>query len=247
MINQATVVLGAKERNLFLYNKLCFVNEKSSPIHRHRYTEVHIISEGIFEFNVDGSTCSLSPGSVIMIPPETPHFRISPKGESCVISFLVDAAPEHAEAHSFPAEILSGFLREIRNYEVCGNFVSVAPYISFICAPFFKDELVETKKITDYEHIIENFFEEQYTQNATLDELAAVLHVSSRHASRLVQKHTGNSFKQEMFLRKMLSAELLLKTSDMSMSEIAEHLGYSSYGSFWKAYRNYKEQTASDS
>ena len=247
MINQVAVMLGKTERNLFLQSNICFRNSLSSAIHQHRYTEVHIVAEGDFKFNVNGATYSLSPGSVIMIPSDTPHFKQAPKSESAVISFVADVNLERTKVHHFPKEILAGFIREIEHYNSNGNFLPVASYISFVCAPFFADERLDTVRVSDYKYIIDNFFEESYSKNASLDELARSLHVSERQASRLVVKHTGHSFKQEMLKRKMESAHLLLKTSDLSMSEIAEHLGYSSYGSFWRSYQKYKSEAKNTS
>ena len=71
--------------------------------------------------------------------------------------------------------------------------------------------------------------------------LEKALELSEKQTARLVAKHTGRSFKDELRYRKVVAAQTLADTSDMSMSEIADHVGYTSYSSLWKAMQKYKQ------
>ncbi len=43
------------------------------PLHSHMNEQVSNVTEGEFEFNLDGDTRILKPGDVVIIPPDIPH------------------------------------------------------------------------------------------------------------------------------------------------------------------------------
>lgn len=43
------------------------------PLHSHMNEQVSNVTEGEFEFNLDGDTRILKPGDVVVIPPDIPH------------------------------------------------------------------------------------------------------------------------------------------------------------------------------
>ncbi len=43
------------------------------PVHSHPHEQVSNVTEGQFEFNLDGDVRIIGPGDVIVIPPNVPH------------------------------------------------------------------------------------------------------------------------------------------------------------------------------
>ena len=72
--------------------------------------------------------------------------------------------------------------------------------------------------------------------------LADYLHVSVTHAHRLVQKHAGVTFTEELTLRRLKVANYLVKYKGMNLTEAAEAVGFGSYTGFWKARAKYKDK-----
>ena len=76
-----------------------------------------------------------------------------------------------------------------------------------------------------------------YNKSVSLADLAAELHYSEKQTARLVQKHTGRTFKQAVVDYRVSVARQLERTTDLPLSEIAKQVGYNSYNGFWRSYR----------
>ena len=101
----------------------------------------------------------------------------------------------------------------------------------------FTEEPVAVDKIEDYAFIIEEFLKVNYARDVKLSDLAAELNLSETHTERLVKKYTGNTFRQELAEIRIKMAQMLLSSTDMTMAEISEYVGYNSYSGFYKAYK----------
>lgn len=85
------------------------------------------------------------------------------------------------------------------------------------------EELAEQINSYIYQHILEEL---------TVRQIADQFYMSSDHMNRLYKKQTGTTINQYIIRERMnLAAELLEKT-DQSATDIAMHVGYSSYPSF---------------
>ncbi|MFS0838082.1 helix-turn-helix domain-containing protein [Paenibacillus sp. 1P03SA] len=70
------------------------------------------------------------------------------------------------------------------------------------------------------------YLEENYTEPATLERLAELLDSSPRHLSRLFKRKTGKSPIDYMVRLRMKKAKEMLVTTEMTLQEIAESIGY---------------------
>jgi len=68
-------------------------------------------------------------------------------------------------------------------------------------------------------------------------ELANYLHISERHLSRLFARETGASLSDYVRKERVRKAETLLKTSILSIQEIAEETGFSSVHYFTRLFK----------
>ena len=62
--------------------------------------------------------------------------------------------------------------------------------------------------------------------------------LSHKQTEREVKRFTGNTFVREMSKRKIEAAVILSQTTNLSLTEISELVGYTSYCGFYKAYKN---------
>ena len=140
-----------------------------------------------------------------------------------------------------PEEILREFFNGINHSRDSGDYSRVIPYMSFFCSYFFKgDEAIVASNVTDYAFLINEFFSLKCIYDIKLSDLAETLCVSEKQAHRLVIKHTGKNFSEELTSRRMIAADHLIKTGRLSLSEVAETVGYQTYSGFWKAYKKFK-------
>lgn len=140
---------------------------------------------------------------------------------------------------SLPDGVVADFLKEIQNLSDSKNYTKIAAYLSFIGAFLETSSSVFPQKIMDYGFLIHEFFSIHYRENVHLGDLARELCLSERQTERLVRAHTGHTFRQELALTRLGIADRLMRMSPMSLTEIAEYVGYESYAGFWKAMKKY--------
>ncbi|PKG21744.1 helix-turn-helix domain-containing protein [Niallia nealsonii] len=71
-----------------------------------------------------------------------------------------------------------------------------------------------------------------------LTELAAHLHISSRHLSRLFASELGVSYTEYIQNERIQKAAMLLKTTDLSIKDIAEETGFSNIHYFTRVFHS---------
>lgn len=208
-------------------------------VHTHSYTEIHAFV-GEATLHIDDVEHKLVGSNVVLVPKQTYHtYSLSDGAHHTAFQVKFDS--------DFKVkEISEGILREyfevINESHESGDYSGVVPYMSFICSYFFKSaEPILASKVTDYAFLINEFFSLKCIYDVKLSDLAKSLCVSEKQAHRLVIKHTGKNFSEELTLRRMHAAEHLINDGKLSLTEIAETVGYQTYSGFWKAYKKFKE------
>ncbi|MHB1154806.1 MAG: AraC family transcriptional regulator [Eubacteriales bacterium] len=87
--------------------------------------------------------------------------------------------------------------------------------------------------------IIDSFVAEHYSQEAKYDILAQLLCLSRIQCIRVVNKLTGETLGSLIKRQRMNIARQLMEAGHMSLTEIADYVGYSSYSGFFVTYKNY--------
>ena len=79
----------------------------------------------------------------------------------------------------------------------------------------------------------------------TLTALASRLNLSTRQTQRLLMEHYGMNFQSKKTEAKMSAAAIMLQSTDMTVTTIADELGYSSVEHFSSAFKKYYGTSAS--
>lgn len=87
--------------------------------------------------------------------------------------------------------------------------------------------------------IIDCFFEEHCKNHGTAQMLAQELHISPRQLNRVLLTHYRMSYREKLLRTRMDRAAWLLRTTDLSVGQISEAVGYMSETSFFKAFKAY--------
>ena len=93
--------------------------------------------------------------------------------------------------------------------------------------------------------IIDNMFVLQL--KSTLEEFAQAVYLSSRQFERFCKKAYGKPFKKILLEKRMLRSRQLINEGSHSLAEIATQVGFSTYGAFLAAYKNYYGKNPSQS
>lgn len=90
------------------------------------------------------------------------------------------------------------------------------------------------------------FIHIHYKEAITRETVAQHFHMSSPHISRLFKEHTGQNFLQYVHQLRIRAATHLLTTTDMSVSQITFAVGFESFRTFARVFRELQGQTPSD-
>ena len=85
------------------------------------------------------------------------------------------------------------------------------------------------------QHVVYEYFEKHYL-DADINALAAQLGYSQAYLTRWLKKHTGKTFSQHILDVRCRAAKELLQTTDLSVSQIIEKVGYTNQTFFRKAF-----------
>ena len=111
-------------------------------------------------------------------------------------------------------------------------------FISELCF----DMPVSVVENTDCAYYIFEYMSTHYNQDIRLEDVARELNFSTKQVQRIIKRETGRTFLSELTAHRMRIAEYLIETDNMSLKEIAEHVGYNSYSGFWKAWQKYRRE-----
>lgn len=100
----------------------------------------------------------------------------------------------------------------------------------------FNDTLEKSKKSNNLLHTTMHYLENNY-KNASLQELAELLHYNVSYLSCSIKKATGSSFSDILRQVRMKYASKLLATTSHKISEIAQLVGYSDRAVFQRAFK----------
>ena len=73
-------------------------------------------------------------------------------------------------------------------------------------------------------------------RTVTIQELSKVFHFQEDYFNRLIKKRTGQTYCEFLQNVRLLKAEQLLNQTDLTVSEIAEQVGYRNKGYFYKLF-----------
>ena len=238
MNKEIIIHTAVSDFKVFMQNGFYPDHRVTSHIHRHNYSEIHIVTDDA-EFTVGTDTVRLKGGDVLAIPKRTLHRCVSISDQAEHTAFQTSLDITNVSVSSFSRETVNDFIKEIAKCEE-SSYSKVSAYIVLVATPFIDTQPLKANNIGDYGFLINEFFSNQYTSDITLNDLAEILHVSPRHAERLVKECTGNSFGKELTKARIEMAEYLIRTTDIPLAEISKQVGYRSYAGFYKAMKNAK-------
>lgn len=143
---------------------------------------------------------------------------------------IFDLSPETLPlAHSLIETYLAvSPTRSIRNLQLSGLFMQL------LSGFLGKTTIIEPKAEQIYKYICEN-----YQKPLTLETLSEHFHFHYTYINRLLTKQYGKSFKQLLIRVRLKESLLLLDDPSLSITEIAEKLGFFDYKHFRQSFKNY--------
>lgn len=237
--------------------------------------EIHYISYGYGTLYSRGEKYDITPGTLFVTGPQIEHEQISlpenPMTEYCIYlkvnlpgkkkqkgSFLTDTFLRYpfwfGMGDNALHELMKQMIWELENKEDGYELMMQTKLMQFLLLLIRK---YETKKVVTPAPpnpaiskeeltylVIEEAFLYDY-KDITLETLAKQVGLSKRQTERLLQLHYHKTFLQKKTEARMSAACSLLRDSSLSVSQVAEKLGYSSVEHFSSAFKRYHKATPS--
>lgn len=131
---------------------------------------------------------------------------------------------------------LSGYQKALE-FLFCELLLKLARFCANIEKP---DKVVQLEKpgISDVKSMLDSMFF-SYDKALSIEEIIAKMHISRRHFSRLMQKYYGMSYTEKITELRIEYAKQLLRNTNMSISDIAQTVGYSAKQLFIRSFKQY--------
>lgn len=235
MFDELSITIGKQNFTAFFQGGFYTPSVYLPYLHRHNYTEVHLVTGGNAKYSARDELFCISEGQMIVIPRNTLHCCTNKDETTRICSFQINYDVKDICTFETDSGNIADFIEEIEKSVKSGYYTKVSFYIALFCAEFIEKEKLSVRKTRDDAFLIYEFMWSNYALNVRLCDLAEVLHLSERQTERLVIKYMGKPFRGVISNIRMEMAKKLMETTDMPMSEIAKSVGYKSYAGFWKA------------
>lgn len=226
--------------------------------HCHADYEVHIVLAGACTINMADVSHRLAVSDAIMIAPGQYHCTTAASDdfEQFVLRFTVRGLVEDGRVYPLPTAFVHlperatmaclAIQAEMAHADPFRNEVLRAQYTLLLIEllrtrPFMAShEKKRSDGVSDHRFsLIDDFFERHLTEGGTAIAMAEELNLSHRQLSRVLMTHYGMNFRQKLRCARMDRAGWLLRTTDLSVSEISRRVGYDSETSFFKAFKGH--------
>lgn len=255
------------DRSVLIYDN---VETEEYPTHWHNAIEVIMPLVNSFNVSSDGKEYHLEERDILLIPAGTLHKLRAQPGRRIIMLFdnrsiaenpslsalqPILSAPLHisSEHDRELCEQLGAILKDIYTlYSGWKDMAEVYIYLKLLTMLVRIKEYRFAGLGDEEENYAEKFgsvlryIEQNYMYNITLEELAGMAGYSKYHFSRLFKKYCHTSFVSFLNRRKIKAAELLLVNNDVSVTEAAMQVGFSSLTTFNRVFRDIKGCTPTE-
>lgn len=230
-------------------------------IHTHPFHEFYYIEQGVCRLRWNDRELFCPEGTVLLIPPHTPHVVLPEEEDPVTRAFLyksntTEKAADLTRLFSVTEPVAfcddSGYIRnalmnirrELKerspffHEKVRGEMILLFARAACILAP----NTVESRREQGESRAqtIENYIADHcFDPNASMTELASSLHLSPRQLHRQCLSFFGVPFRTKLYQTRMEIAKYRLEKKGESVASLSRELGYATPSGFSAAYKRY--------
>ena len=220
--------------------------------HNHASYELHIILQGRCSLFINNAELSLDAGQGVIISPEVyhgPNTVEQPFSRFSVAFYPAENLLPAGDFLAFQADetiihICNCILQELKQTEGLFHKELLSDQFGQLILTVLRTvkenppakAIAYPKQLEDMT-VIDRFFVTTPPRQRTKENLANLLNCSQRQALRKIYALYGMSFQKKQMLSRIETAQHLLRTTDQSVDEICEAVGYSDPAAFYKAFK----------
>lgn len=247
--------------DLILYNNK---EDLFTPSHIHKEFEVLMVKNHPLNINIQGEEFVLNEGDIVIINPSVVHSTLAKLNHlQYLIQFnfptiLDEKDVKNVFAYNYKKPYMI-FKKGEDNYDeiayyiiniyksntdssystdyIKGYFYHL--YAFFQKIGFLEPQIIDTsKKGYDKIHKITDYIHENYTNNITLESISQEFFINPSYLCRLFKEVTNSTIVEYLNQVRVKNAELFLTSTDKSIMEISQLLGFSSQTYFNRVFKN---------
>lgn len=243
--------------------------EQLRPIisaHRHSNVsyEIHYIHSGTGTVSIDDTTYNLSSGMLYITGPGVAHMQTSNQSDPVIEYCLYMNCRQMSRQQDDPMLLFTDTVFWIGNddgtvFSLLRQLIDENRHplcdVRIVSENLLRQIILRLTRMYRHEAsvqaispplltrdsfmpILEDAFFYRY-RTLSLTELAGLLNLSVRQTQRLLLSHFGKTFSQKLTEARMSAASQFLDNTQLSITEIAERLGFSSIEHFSSSFRRY--------
>lgn len=243
--------------NLLYITSAKYDGDWHSTAHTHHFTELFYVTRGNGKFFVEDDSFSVKANDLIIVNPNVTHTELGIPGTTFEYVVLgiqgLQFQPSENGQHfnynkynlsSYEKELqfcLHALINELRSKEdyyeaVCQNLYEILIYYIFRKT---KTELsiASSKKITKECRFIEEYIDEHYTEDITLQTLSDLTFMNKYYLVHAFKNYKGTSPINYLIDKRIEESQHLLANTNYPVSKISDQIGFSSQSYFSQVFR----------
>jgi len=236
-------------KDLFHYCNVALKNCPAIYEHKIKWYDLSFVLEGSMTYYADGQKITLEKNDAMFLKPGTMRIRKEGAAPLRFVSFNFSTFDD--VDLPFPVYMPKCITKEIR------NLIQLYPPTHLSAFYHSKEKcmcvlnyilhgLLDLSEMNcENEHIkkILYYIEEHITENVTLQVISAQMNLSKEYTSHIFKKEIGKTLTDYVNNRKLLLAKEMIVDTEMSLTDIAEYLGFNNYNYFSRLFKKYLEIT----
>lgn len=222
-------------------------------VHRHSAYEIFFVLDGTLSIVCEGGTKHFNHAAVI-VPPQFDHYAQAGLSEGYCMYFSVEdtdgetacALKNGITSLAIGEETRFYISRLAEIYEGSRPKEDALPLLTLLFSVLFRvfrhkekniPSTERTAKYGKYINTLDHYLSAHYCEPIRITDLANVLYLCPKQIARIIRKEYGCSFHELVHLKRLTAACMLLKYTDLKISEIASSLGYAHENYFYTRFR----------
>ncbi len=221
--------------------------KKISKIERRTidYFDLTFVIKGQMQYTVNDRTVTLRENDAILLPPGTLRSRTPLDGDAHYVSFNFTAYDEGVlPTKLFYKNVITKEIRSLASVfseqHISAFYHSHEKMANILNCILF--ELIDTVSLGSNDKNVLSvlkYIDENLTERITISEIGKAVHLSNDYISHCFKRELGRSVMDYVNERRMLLARNMISGGEMSLTDIAEALGYESYSYFSRVFKRY--------
>ncbi len=220
----------------------------SMDFHRHNYYELVLYNEGRGSVDIENSHYEYEKDSIVIIPPGLSHNENNfCESHNLIISFktsLSDIPTGHFRANTYMVSLLHMMLEEyVNRRELSDEIVLMGLKTLLVMLNRSESERIVKKDFAFILNNIDNYIADNISLPIKLNDFADMYNYSPDRFRHIFTENTGISPKRYLISKRLEYSKKLLKTTKMSITDIAHECGFYDVSQFSKMFKNAFSQT----